>query len=166
MDKRVPGVSENAWHEGYLSRLYLPRRSRFAAVPPFRLAYTIVLSSLLLPSFLIFVYSWGWGRRSIGIQVSVLRQGSNVDYSTPPMLVRIDGDSRPPRLYLNSTPVAWGQLANSLRDQLKLRPDRVVYVEADEHISWADVINAVDIIRGTNANVVLLTTKIVRVPAR
>src|SRR5260221_174611 len=44
MDKRVPGVSENAWHEGYLSRLYLPRRSRFAAVPPFRLAYTIVLS--------------------------------------------------------------------------------------------------------------------------
>ncbi len=53
-----------------------------------------------------------------------------------------------------------------MRDQLKLRPDRVVYVEADEHISWADVINAVDIIRGTNANVVLLTTKIVRVPAR
>jgi biopolymer transport protein ExbD len=159
-------VSENAVHEGHLSRRYLPRKSRLAALPPFRLAYTIVLSSLLLPSFLIFVYSWGWDRRSIGIQVSVLRQGPNVDYSTMPMLVRIDGDSLPPHLYLNSTPVSWGELANALRDQLKLRPDRVVYVEADEHISWADVMNAVDIIRGTNANVVLLTTKIARVPAR
>jgi biopolymer transport protein ExbD len=166
MDEQVSGVSENTGHEGHLSRRYLPRRSRFAALPPFRLAYTIVLSSLLLPSFLIFIYSWGWDRRSVGIQVSVLRQGSYVDYSTMPMLVRIDGNSLPPHLYLNSTPVVWGELASDLRDQLKLRPDRVVYVEADEHVSWADVMNAVDIIRGTNTNVVLLTAKTTRVPAR
>src|SRR5882762_6821645 len=132
MKKKVPGVSENAWHEGYLSRRYLPRRSRLAALPPFRLAYTIVLCSLLLPSFLIFVYSWGWDRRSIGIPVSVLRLGPNVDYSTMPMLVRIDGDSLPPHLYLNSTPVAWSQLADALRNHLKVRPDWFVYVEADE----------------------------------
>lgn len=166
MDERVPGVSGNAGHEGYLSRRYLPRKLRFAALSPFRLAYTIVLSSLLLPSFLIFVYSWGWHRRSIGIQVSVLRQGPNVDCSNTLMLVRIDGDSPHPHLFLNSTPVAWGQLAHSLRDQLKRRPDRVVFVEAGENISWADVINAVDIIQGTNAKVVLLTTKIARVPAQ
>jgi biopolymer transport protein ExbD len=102
----------------------------------------------------------------MGIPVSVLRLGSNVDHSTMPMLVQIDGDSLPTRLYLNSTRVAWGQLASALRDQLKLRPERVVYVEADEHISWADVMNAMDIVWGTHANVVLLTTKTATVPAR
>jgi biopolymer transport protein ExbD len=76
------------------------------------------------------------------------------------------GADVPPHLYLNSAPVLWGELASALRNQLKLRPDWVVYIEADEHISWADVVNAMDIIRGTNAKVVLLTTKTAKVPAR
>jgi biopolymer transport protein ExbD len=98
-------------------------------------------------------------------RISVLKSGSTVDYSTMPVLVRIEdvGAEVPPHLYLNSKPVSWGELADALRNQLKLRPDWVVYVEADEHVSWADVVNAMDIIRGTNAKVVLLTTK---VPAR
>jgi biopolymer transport protein ExbD len=159
-------ISENAGHD-YRSLRKRRLRARFAALPPFRLAYTIVLATLLVPSFLIFIYSWGWDRRSVGIRVSVLKSDSTVDYSTMPALVRIEdaGADVPPHLYLNSAPVLWGELASELRNQLKLRPDWVVYVEADEHISWADVVKAMDIIRGTNAKVVL-TTKTAKVPAR
>jgi hypothetical protein len=38
----------------------------------------------------------------------------------------------------------WGELADALRNQLKLRPNRVVNVEADEHVPWADVVNVMD----------------------
>jgi len=84
-----------------------------------------------------------------------------------PALVRIDGAGTdiPPHLYLNSKPVSWSELADALRNQLKLHPDWVVYVEADKHVSWADVVNAMDIIRGTTAKVVLLTTEVTKVPA-
>jgi biopolymer transport protein ExbD len=158
-------ISEDVGHNCRSPR---KRPLRFAALPPFRLAYTIVLTTLLVPSFLIFIYSWGWDRRSVGIRVSVLKSGSTVDYSTMPALVRIEdaGANVPPHLYLNSTPVLWSELASTLRNQLKLRPDWVVYIEADEHISWSDVVNAMDIIGGTNAKVVLLTTKTTKVPAR
>jgi biopolymer transport protein ExbD len=160
-------ISENVGHY-YRSLRKRPLRARFAALPPFRLAYTIVLATLLVPSFLIFIYSWGWDRRSVGIRVSVLKSGSTVDYMTMPAFVRIEdaGADVRPHLYLNSTPVLWGELASALRNQLKLRPDWVVYVEADEHILWADVVNAMDIIRGTNAKVVLLTTKTAEVHGR
>jgi biopolymer transport protein ExbD len=160
-------ISENVGHD-YRSLRKRPLRARFAALPPFRLAYTIVLATLLVPSFLILIYSMGWDRRSVGIRVSVLKSGSTVDYSTMPVLVRIEdaGVDVPPHLYLNSTPVLWGEFASALRSQLKLRPDWVVYVEADEHISWADVVNAMGTIRGTNAKVVLLTAKTTIIPAR
>ena len=71
----------------------------------------------------------------------------------------------PPYLYLNSKPVSWGELADASRNQLKLHPDWVVYVEADKRVSWADVVNAMDIIRGAAAKVVLLTTEATEVPA-
>lgn len=155
-----------------ITRGYRPLRkrrlsARFSTLAPFRLAYTVVLATLLVPSFLIFIHSWGWDRRSVGIRVSVLKLGATVDYSTMPALVRIDGAGTdiPPHLYLNSKPVSWSELADALRNQLKLHPDWVVYVEADKHVSWADVVNAMDIIRGTTAKVVLLTTEVTKVPA-
>jgi biopolymer transport protein ExbD len=168
MDERLPEVSDNAGHESYLSRRRPPHGSRFAVLPPFRLVYTIVLSSLLLPGFLIFVYSWGWDRRSVGIQVSVLKQGSTADYSAMPALVRIEdaGADVPPRLYINSKPVLLGELASALKNQLELGPDWVVYVEADGHTSWADTVSVVDIIRGTNAEIVLLTTNTTKASQR
>jgi len=144
-----------------------PLRARFSTLAQFRLAYVMVLATLLVPSFLIFIHSWGWDRRSVGIRVSVLKSGATVDYSTMPALVRIDGagtDVRP-HLYLNSKPVSWGELADALRNQLKFHPDWVVYVEADKRVSWADVVNAMDIIRGAAAKVVLLTTEATEVPA-
>lgn len=166
MPEEIP-ISENVGHD-YRSLRKRPLRTRFAALPPFRLVYTIVLATLLVPCFLIFIYSWGWDQRSVGIRVSVLKSGLTVDYSTMPALVRIEDASAngPPHLYLNSTPVRWDELASALRNQFKLRPDWVAYVEADEHISWADVVNGMDIIRGTNAKVVLLTTKTTKAPAR
>jgi biopolymer transport protein ExbD len=110
----------------------------------------------------------GWDRRSVGIRISVLKSGSTVDYSTMPALVRIEsaGADVPAHLNLNSKPVLWGELADALRNLLKLRPDRVVNVEADEHVSWADVVNVMDIARGTNAKVVLLTTKTTKASQR
>jgi biopolymer transport protein ExbD len=164
-------IDEGPGHGYHPSHRKRPLKARFAALPAFGLAYTFVLIALLLPSFGIFIYSWGWFRRSVGIPVSVLKTGvfsHNIDSSSIPPVVRIDdaGVDALPNLYVNSRPVLWGELASAVRDEIKLGPDWVVYVEADQKVSWADVMNAIDIIRGTHAKVVLLTTETTKMPSR
>jgi biopolymer transport protein ExbD len=57
---------------------------------------------------------------------------------------------------LKKTP--WDELQNTLRRELKVRPPKsVVYVQAENDVSWADVVNAIDAVEGLHANVVLLT---------
>lgn len=147
---------------------YLPgkraSRARFPLLPPFGLSYTLVLSSIVVPSFLIFIYAWGWDRPSMGIRISTseepLLSARSLSVNLPP-LVRLEqvGNDGPPKLYLNSNPVRWDELGEALTNQLKLRPDWVVYVDADDMVSWSDVIGAMDIIRGRHAKIVLLARK-------
>lgn len=68
----------------------------------------------------------------------------------------IQGKAGPPMLYLNSKPIRREEVGDALTNELKLRPDWVVYVEADEQVSWSDVIGAMDIIRSRQARIVLL----------
>ena len=62
-----------------------------------------------------------------------------------------------PELYVNSKPTSWNRLALDLKNELKLRPNWVVYVQADPVLPWADIVNAMDVAKGLHANVVLLT---------
>ena len=77
-----------------------------------------------------------------------------------PLVVRIgfSGRSVQPSLHLNSKLVSWENLDNALEESLKLRPDWVVYVDADPEVDWQRVSDVMDIIRNAHAQIVLLTT--------
>ena len=100
----------------------------------------------------------------MGIRISTseapLLSTRSVSFNFPP-LVRLEqvGNDGPPKLYLNSKPVRWDELGEALTNELKLRPDWVVYVDADGMVSWSDVVGAMDIIRGRHAKIVLLARK-------
>jgi len=158
-----PTIAQGTEHACYLPRK-LTARARFPLLPPFGLSYTLVLSSVVVPTFLVFIYAWGWERPSMGIRISTseepLLSARPASFDLPP-LVRLEqvGNNGPPKLYLNSKPVRWDELGQALTNELKLRPDWVVYVDADDTVSWSDVIGAMDIIRGRHAKIVLLARK-------
>jgi biopolymer transport protein ExbD len=146
-----------------------PPALRRQLLPPFGLVYTAVLTAVLLPASVIFIYAWGWDKPSRGIQVSILKVGalsSNAGPSNLHPMVRLEdaGIDALPRLRMNSKPVPWDELGDVLTNEIKVSPDWIVYVQADENVSWSDVINAMDIIRSKHARIVLLTTKIANLP--
>ena len=168
--KPRPTIAPGTHHACYSHPKLVPR-ARFPLLPPFGLSYTLVLSSLTVPTFLIFLYAWGWDRPSIGIRISTaevpLLSARPVSSEFSP-LVRLKqaGSGRPPRLYLNSNPLRREELGDALMNELKLRPDWVVYVQADEQVSWSDVIGAMDIIRSRQARIVLLVPSKEKTPSR
>jgi len=154
-------ISQGTRHGCHLPRKLAPK-TLFPLLPPFGLTYGLVLSSLLVPTFLIFIYAWGWDRPSVGIRISVAEErllSARTPSSIPPPVVRLEqlGSKLPPMLYLNSRMTRWDELGNALTNQLKLCPDWVVYVEADDQVYWSDVIAATAIIRSRHARIVLLT---------
>jgi hypothetical protein len=156
-------ISKDTWCSYYPSRRKLPLRVRFQVLPPFGLSYAAVLTALLLPAALVFIYAWGWDKHSLGIQVSVLKVGPlslNAGPTNLHPVVRLEdaGTGAVPLLYMNSKLVPWNELADVLTHEIKVGPDWIVYVQADENVSWSDVINAMDIIRSRHARIVLLTT--------
>jgi biopolymer transport protein ExbD len=79
---------------------------------------------------------------------------------SPPVIIRIESTRQsPPRVYVNSKPVAWRDLGSALTEELKVRSEWVVYVEGDRDLQWDDIVNAVDTIRGVHARAVLLGSK-------
>ena len=158
--KPRPTIAPGTQHVCYFHAKRAPR-PRFPLLPQFGLSYTLVLASLVVPTFLIFVDGWGWNRPSLSIRISTAEEPLLSAHPLSPEvspLVRLKqaGSGGPPRLYLDSKPLRWEELRDALTNELKLRPDWVVYVEADEQVSWSDVIGAMDIIRSRQANIVLL----------
>lgn len=45
-------------------------RALLPLLPPFGLSYTLLLTSVIVPTFLVFLYAWGWERPSMGIRMS------------------------------------------------------------------------------------------------
>jgi len=79
---------------------------------------------------------------------------------SPPVIVLIESTRQsPPRVYVNSKPVAWKDLGSALTEELKVRSEWVVYVEGDRDLQWDDVVKAIDTIRGVHARAVLLGSK-------
>ncbi len=156
-------IVENARHDYYPSRRTLPLRPRSSRLPPFGLVYTVILAGVLIPTFLIYLYVWRYDHRSAGIEVHLLNLGPQraADSWTGLLVVQVEdvGTGLPPRLYLNSKAIVWEALGPALKDELKSRSEWVVYVEADRNVNWGDAVNAMDIIRGVGAKVVLLTTE-------
>jgi biopolymer transport protein ExbD len=156
-------IVENASHAYDPSHRKRPLGPRLSRLPSFGLVYTVVLGVTLIPTFLIYLYVWGYDHRSVGIEVRLVKPvplKAPTDSWTHPLTVRIEsggGDSAP-RIYLNSGAVALEGLSPLLKAELKSRTEWVVYVEADSDVNWGDAVNAMDIIRTSGARVVLLTT--------
>ncbi len=157
--------SNSPRHAFFPLRCGSPRRIRFSQPPSFGLVYSLVLGTVLMPSFLIFYYIWGYDQHSKGIEVHLVSLGplrTPPDVGLTPVVVRIEyrGDHPQPGLHLNSKPIPLDGLSASLKTQLKTRSEWVVYVEADSNVDWADAMNAIDIIRESGAKIVLLTTEV------
>lgn len=159
-----PSTVESAGYECSPSRQKLRLKSRLSQLPPFGLTHTLVLSGVLIPTFLIYLCAWGYDRQPMGIEVRLVRPGalrSPTDSQLEPLVVDVESrelDS-PPVLYLNSEAIAWNELSTALKAHLKTRAEWLVYVEAFPNATWGDAVNAMDIIRQAGAKVVLLTTE-------
>ena len=80
------------------------------------------------------------------------------------IVVALTEDGSPVR-YVNSKKTPFDELSTPVQGELKLRPRRVAYVEAESGARWTDVVNVIDIVQ-LDATVVLSTitpdTKLLR----
>jgi biopolymer transport protein ExbD len=99
---------------------------------------------------------------SAGFRVHVIRPEVKLVRSSgiQPLRVRV-AVGRPgarPSLYVDSKTVAWADFGALLRSEISRRsPDWPVYLEGDRDLEWGSIAQAMDVIRGLRAEVVLLT---------
>jgi biopolymer transport protein ExbD len=131
----------------------LPLRSRFSAMPAYALIAAPVLA-ILLQLFAAFERY----QVPMGLPVRLLRVGVN-NHSSAPIVVSVIGPSATGQseAYVNQKEIPWNELGKTLQSQLKLRPDWKVYVAGEDRVAWLDVVNAIDVARGLDAEVALLT---------
>ena len=97
-----------------------------------------------------------------GLRVHLLKTGvsAQVFPGLQPICVRLISplDRTRPSLYVDAQPVAWEDLETVLQKGLKLRPPSwPVYLDGDPDMEWKWAGNAIDRIRGMQAEVTLLT---------
>jgi biopolymer transport protein ExbD len=156
---RLTGSSNPEEYFQWAQKLRL--KKAFTGLPSFGLFGAICAVVFLIPIWII----TSWHRTSVGLRVLLLKSGASVvanDRWAVPTVVRI-GDveaGKEPELYVGSTLIAWNDLRTQLNQEiLRHPPGQPVYVEADPDIPWADIVYVVDVARGSNAKVVLVTTK-------
>jgi biopolymer transport protein ExbD len=101
------------------------------------------------------------GRSSQGLPVRLPKLGV---VATPlpgvePVLValRLTEHSLRPEVYVNSQPVQWDDLDSVLRKQLSIRPPNwPVYLEGDPKMDFGWAAKAIEVIRGSHAEVMLV----------
>jgi hypothetical protein len=60
------------------------------------------------------------------------------------VLVKDAGPGQEPGLYVNSKVVAWDDLAGALKHELSGRREWAVYVEGDDCLAWANIVNVIE----------------------
>ncbi len=131
----------------------LPLRGRFSRLPAFALIGAPVLA-LLIPMFALMLQR----PIPVGLSVHLLKVGVTNHDSTSIVVSVIGSSARgESAAYVNSKEIPWNELGNTLRSQLRVRPLWSVYVAGEDKVAWRDVANAIDVARGLDAEVVLLT---------
>lgn len=137
-----------------LSRLYV---WPFQKLHWFGLIASCIFLSTLLGIFAL--QSFRWAPRGLPIRLLRTDIGTKAQPGVEPLLVRIDADggSVVRSLYIGSHRVPSKDFDIELRKGLAVRPPNwPVYVEGAPDVEWQSVANAIDEIRGFNAEVVLL----------
>jgi biopolymer transport protein ExbD len=140
----------------------LPLKRKFSGIPSFGLVAALVY-------FVVVIAVWvvsSSPRSSMGLPLQVLKPGvtpAKSDPWTELLIVRIEdqGAGVEANLYVNSKKVTWEDLGDTMKEELARRPpgDRIVYLEGDPNIAWADPLNVIDIVQGAGGKVILLTPK-------
>jgi biopolymer transport protein ExbD len=140
-----------------MAQKFRPKKT-FSGLPSFGLVAALTCFVALVPMWVVQIMQFR-RRPSIRLLVRVLKPAvlsAKVKPLTEPVVIQLRFGV-PRKLYLNSTLVSLSTLEAELKEQLKLRPNWVVYFDADPHLSWGDAAEVIDIIRGAGAEVVLLT---------
>jgi len=96
-------------------------------------------------------------RVSKGLLVSLPRKGVPTVTIVPGLtapLIKIDAKRQ---LYLNYKQTTWEKLPGGLEQALRGLPVRVVYFDAENDALFMDAAQAIDIIQGSGAKVILMT---------
>ena len=126
--------------------------------------------SSLLPcgiALLVIILSISLGPRSSrGIYVFITQESlaRAADEPTGPLLVLLrpprTSSSQPSRVFVNDRETDWHNLRGALLSQLSVRPDWVVFVDADPSLPYSDLVHAVDVVTQLSAKPVLLSLKL------
>jgi biopolymer transport protein ExbD len=97
-----------------------------------------------------------------GLRVHLVRPGVTAPWNPgiQPLRISVRRNERNlrPDLYVDSEAVAWEDLGALLKKELARRPpDWPVYVEGGPNLEWRPVAEAIDAVRGQQAEVILLT---------
>jgi biopolymer transport protein ExbB/TolQ/biopolymer transport protein ExbD len=134
-----------------------PLRKRFSEIPAYGLLAApglafAVAAFMMFPSFY----------PPTGLSVRLLKAGEGLTVnssSTPLVVIRLTGTSRNREsvLYVNTRETPWEDLDAAVKSKVNVNSQPVIYVEAEDDVSWQAVANAIDVVKRVPANVVLLT---------
>jgi len=132
------------------------RMKRFSELPAFALIATPVLAISLAG---LMTFSSFHPPRGLPVRLEKIGAHETEHFSVEPIIVEILAASGngPPVVYLNSKKTPSDELRGRLRNELRVRSQSLAYVQVEDKVSWADVVNVIDVAEGLNANVVLLT---------
>lgn len=113
------------------------------------------LIDVMLVLLIVFMLVAPLATRSLDVGLPEKARGGDVVARPPALVVGVD----PTGLTLNGTPVASiAELRVRLRDVLASRADRTVFVNAAGGVSFGDVVDVLDVVRGAGADRLGVTT--------
>lgn len=153
MVTNAPSVGQNfQWAQK------LPLRRPIVGMPAFGLLAGMVFAILAM---LMMMLTGAFRYTPRGLWVHLLKTGAVLvkpDAWTEPVVVVVTdaGPGQEPALSVNSKVVAWDDLASVLKRELSVRREWTVYVEGDDCVAWANVVNVIDIAHSDGAKVFLV----------
>jgi hypothetical protein len=151
----IPSQEDPASPQQFRLAQTLPLQKQFSSLPPFAVIAAPALVSVVAMFMALEPYE-----APTGLGVRLLPIGAlDGDHLLPKAVVIaiVAGANGSPVIRVNSRETLPNNLEEVTRRHLKLLAKPRVYVEAESTVAWADVINVIDVMEGTNAEVVLLT---------
>jgi hypothetical protein len=120
--------------------------------------HTYALTGFVAFASMLLVYSYGETVRasySVGMRIHIFAIGvpaTPANISSGELLVGIDKSDR---WFLNSRLVSHLDLAGALSDAFRRRPGRAAFLSADSNLTFGEIAEAIDVIRGAHGEVIL-----------
>jgi len=137
--------------------------ARFSSLPPFGLFYSLLLPAFIFLFALMHLYS-----TPIGIRVRIMKdipQFQSAGYV--PLVVYVDLVPRKEKIifryFLDSKEIPLPELKGVLEEEMRHRPDKLVFIQAHDDVDYQSVVSAVDATKRAGGTAVLVTSPAKRV---